>query len=516
MHKVVFLLVVLVGTYVFPQASNVLKHQRLDFEQFENALNNLQAKPTLHINKEQLTSYLKAAKDTLRNPLSPIEQFRVYSKLLAKLQDGHTTLQPSKAALKEWAREKQCLPFDVVFVNKKLFISPMHPKDAEEIAILEKNANKGTKGSKKPVKANKKVPTPGMEIYKIDSLTVEQWMKHIAPYLSSDENGIDFKYFQAGLFFDFYRYIALPSSSDSVKITFIAKRDTITTTIKHGYPLRHTLNTRLSNSKPATIEEKYGHFSIEKNKYGYFRFTNFVYAKGDEYNEFLKKSFESIQKKKIKYLIVDLRGNTGGAMQLEFLKYILDEGTDLGQYDIVKQVKRKQLRKMGVLMRQAPTKRYLQNKRLMRMGSLLKNEFTGELKIEKAYTSNRFKGKIVVITDEGSFSAAAILAAHLKTLADAKIVGQKAGGSFYGGNAGTLPVKLKKSKLVVNFNPNFFASNLFGEEIDADIKTPDSEAFDEDAIPQSTYEKNQKKGKVTEDQLLKFAEKLLKGKREED
>lgn len=492
----------------FPQASNVLKHQRLDFEQFEKALFELQAKPMLHINKEELTRCLKAAKDTLRNPLSPIEQFRVYSILIAKLQDGHTIIQPSKAAIKEWGKEKQCLPFDVVFINKKLYVSPMHPKDVEEIEAYSRNGNK--KVQKKPVKQNKKSLNPGMEIYKIDSLTVEQWMKHIGKYLSSDENGIDFKYYQAGLFFDFYRYVALPSKKDSVQITYIAKKDTISAYVKHIYPLRHTLNTRLNPAKPSSPEEKFGHFSIEKNKYGYFKFTSFLYARGDEYNEFLKKSFESLNKKKIKYLVVDLRGNTGGAMQVEFLKYILDEGTDLGQYDIVRQVKRKQLRKNGVLMRQSPTKRYLQNKRLVRLSSAFKNEITGELKIEKAYTSLLFKGKIVVLTDEGTFSAASILAAHLKTLANAKIVGQPAGGSFYGGNAGTLPVKLKKSKFVINFNPNFFASNLFGEEINPTIKNPDLEAENEDSIPQTTYEKNKKKAKPTEDSILKIAEKLLK------
>jgi C-terminal processing protease CtpA/Prc len=256
--------------------------------------------------------------------------------------------------------------------------------------------------------------------------------------------------------------------------------------------------------------EKFGHFSIEKNKYGYFRFYSFKDSKGKEYDAFLKESFEALSKKKIKYLIVDVRGNTGGSMQVEFLRYLLPEGTDLGQYSFVQKRKRSELRKLKTQMREQPTKVYLRNMRLLKMNASKTDLINGSMTIEKPHKHAEFKGNIVVITDEGSFSAGAMLASHLKTLRNAKIVGAPSGGTFYGGNAGTIPVKLKKSNLIVQFNPNFFASNLFGEEVSPEIKQPDVEVFNESQIPQETYEKNKKNKKVTEDKILRDAEKALK------
>ena len=137
-------------------------------------------------------------------------------------------------------------------------------------------------------------------------------------------------------------------------------------------------------------------------------------------------------------------------------------------------------------------------------------EENGPLKVGKHY-AEKFKGNLVVITDEGTFSAASILACQLKTLAKAKIVGTTAGGSFYAGNAGSLELVLKKSKLTIQLNPNFFSTHLYpASTIDSEIKNPDLETFSETEIPSIKFETNPKKVKPAEDPVIKQAEKLLK------
>jgi hypothetical protein len=84
-----------------------------------------------------------------------------------------------------------------------------------------------------------------------------------------------------------------------------------------------------------------------------------------------------------------------------------------------------------------------------------------------------YKGEIVVITDEGTFSSAAILACHIKTMSNAKIIGRAAGGSFYAGNAGTLLVKLPQSGFLIAINPNTFYSHLDRTDDPSAIKQPD-------------------------------------------
>lgn len=99
--------------------------------------------------------------------------------------------------------------------------------------------------------------------------------------------------------------------------------------------------------------------------------------------------------------------------------------------------------------------------------------FDGKIYSRSKGFENKFNGKIVVITDGGTFSAASILASHLKTLAGAKIAGMPAGGSFYCGNAGTLKVVLPNSRFQLAVNPNTFYSQLTKVENAQLIKQPD-------------------------------------------
>lgn len=490
-------------SFVFSQASPVLKHQRLDFEQFQQAFYKLEAKPFLHISEKELQENFQKLREDLRSPLSPLEQFRVYAAFVSRIQCGHTSVIPSKKVIREWGIQKQCLPFDVVMVNKKLFIAPMHPEDFLR-------PKKGEKVElKKPKKAKEKLDG-GTEIYAIDQKSIAEWMKLISPYISSDEDGIDFKYFNVGQLFDFYRYVALPVNKDSVEVRYIYKKDTLSQFVKLRQPLFYTLQARLDPKISKEKEKEFGTFSIEKNKYGYFRFESFKNGQGDKYEAFLKSAFEAMKKKKIDKLIIDLRGNTGGIIQTELLRYFVPAGTDAGKYTFEKQLSRKELRKLGVKMNHEATKTYLKNMKMSQKMLKKSNAYNGNL-IVSANFPEKYKGEIVVITDEGTFSAASVLACHLKTLAGAKIVGQTPGGSFYGGNAGTLQLHLKKSDLFIQLNPNFFKTQLdLPAEQDSSIKTPDLITFSETSIPAEKFTEYKKKVNPTDDPVIKAAEKLMK------
>lgn len=497
------LLSLLLRSLAFSQASPVLKHQRLDFEQFKDAFFAVEARPYLHISEDSLQAGLKKLREDLRSPNSPMEQFALYSAFMSKIQCGHTSVAPSKAVVRDWGSRKQCLPFDLVMVDKKLFISPIHPEDIPQ-------PKKGEPVVKQKAKKAKEMLDGGTEIWAIDQKSIPEWMQLIGPYISSDENGIDFKYHVAGQLFDFYRYLAAPEHKDSIRIDYIYKKDTLFQFVKLGYPLGHTLSDRLDVKETKKEQEKnFGTFSIEKSKYGYFRFESFKNSKGLKYEEFLKTSFEAMKKKKIDKLIIDLRGNTGGIIQTELLRYLLPSGTELGQYIFEKQLSRKQLRKMGVKMRHEATRTYLKNVKTSQKMS--KKSGNGHL-VVASNPLGVFKGDIIVITDEATFSAGSILAAHLKTLCKAQIVGETAGGSFYAGNAGTLQLHLKKSKLILQLNPNFFATQLYPGKIDPEIKKPELVTFSETLVPGEKFVplKQKKKTDPGNDPVIKAAEKQMK------
>ena len=217
-------------------------------------------------------------------------------------------------------------------------------------------------------------------------------------------------------------------------------------------------------------EQDMGKFDVQ-GKYGYFRFRSFKSCFGSKYESFLHDSFEELHRKKIDYLIIDLRGNTGGAMQYEFMRYISGEDIDLGKYVVSKP---KRPIENSHFVKISPD--YMKHIRASRLQKRLqrKGKFDdGKVKTDKIDPEFIYHGEIVVITDEGTFSSAAILACHLKTLANAHIIGRNSGGSFYAGNAGTITLKLPHSKLKILVNPNTFYSQLNPVINPIEIKVPD-------------------------------------------
>lgn len=504
LRNILFFTFLVVTSAIFGQASNVLKHQRLDFEQFKTALFAIQAEPNLHFPKDSLELVLNQMREKLRSPLSPSEQFLLYSEVISKLQCGHTAVQPSKKILREWYKAKQSLPFDLKMVQKKLYIAPIHPSDVKFQKAL--NESKNSKKTKAELK-NEKILQGGTEIIAIDGKTIAEWIEIFSPYLSSDENGIDFNYYVAGYYFDFYRSLFQVVPKNSIEIKVVSKRDTITTSVALGFPPINTIFERSKTPKKSKNELDFAEFAIDKS-IGYFKFSSFELAKGPEYNAFLKKSFEQLKSKKVKTLIIDLRGNNGGELQAELLRYFIKREETIGKYWFKKEISGAQLRKMGVKRFATPTRKYLKNHRRLKTKNI-------PLTIQPAPSSLYFDGDILVITDGGTFSAAAILASNLKTFRGAQLVGSPSGGTFFGGNAGTLPVQLKKSKLTVVLNPNLFESERTKNTADyQSVKQVDFAIEDESAIPTPKYGKP-KKIKFTEDELIKAALKAYRVKKRE-
>lgn len=302
-----------------------------------------------------------------------------------------------------------------------------------------------------------------------------QMMSEIAPFLSSDENGIDFKYFQVAQLFEFYRHMSSPFKEDSILVEYVSGPDTLEKYFQTGNAPVNSMNLRLKqmSDQYAMYEKNMGAFKIVRSKIGYFRFHSFKSSYGKDYELFLEKSFKRIKSKSIKKLIIDVRGNTGGAMQYSIMRYFVGDDVVLGRY-VVEKPKR--------LFEDSHIKKlnsdFFEHRRMSRIQKrknrqqLFKN---GEIKTSHVSEDLIYDGEIIVITDEGSFSSASILASHLKTLANAKIVGRRAGGSFYRGNAGTLSVQLPSSKLKMFVNPNTFYSHLWMPSNTLIIKGPDLE-----------------------------------------
>jgi hypothetical protein len=345
--------------------------------------------------------------------------------------------------------------------GKKLYTSRLRSDDYKVVNMSGTNAKRV-----KNIKGN-------YEVLSLNHKTTEEMMAEISPYISSDENGMEFKYHQVGQLFSFYRHMSDPYDQDSVEITYIKNSDTISTYMALGTAPINSINYRLQKAamEDAKIQKEIGTFTIENSNVGVFRFRSFTACNGNEYNHFLERSFRKIKSKEIKKIVIDLRGNTGGIMQYTFMSYFIGDDVDLGRYIVEKPKKGIETRHLKK--RNGEYRRHKWMSRVQRFRIWTNSFENGIVRSEPVNSDLIYDGEVIVITDEATFSSAAILACHLKTLADAKIVGRPAGGSFYRGNAGTIIAVLPNSKFKLLVNPNTFYSHLEAEEDPFEIKQPD-------------------------------------------
>lgn len=462
--KYIYFLLLIAG-FTMLTSSRIADHingQQEDYRIFSNVLKSKEGTLDMHLSADSVDFYLDILRRELETEKSSLEQFKLYSEMIARLNCGHTQVISNRTVQAEWLMEMKSLPIDVYLLGRRLIVGKIVPEDSENILRDKLSSREST------------YIKPGSEILMIDSLTVPEMMTGISRYISSDEGGMEFKYFQASQMFEFYRHLAFPLDKDSVMVKYVTpKSDTHVVYMQPGKAPIHSMNERLMQAAREYNESELdmGKFKVVNGKYGYFRFTSFSASSGNAYDAFLKESFEELKRKKVKYLVVDLRGNTGGVMQYEFIKYFVGEGINVGRYIIAKpysKSKNKYLRKVNM-----PYIRYAvlswQQKRKVRDGSF--NE--GTIMTDYVDPNLIYDGEVCVITNEGTFSSASILASQLKTMAKAYVVGRPAGGSFYSGNAGTLMLKLPESGLEFSINPNTFYSHLDPVEDPLAIKQPD-------------------------------------------
>jgi hypothetical protein len=439
-----------------------ISKQKRDLRILFDILQAKEGKIDLHISEDSITTIYDQAMSQLDEKKSQIELFKLFSQSVAKLQCGHTDLSFSPKVITEWVKLKNSLPLDYVLVGKKLFVNELDKQDF----------NMYTKGYKK-VKLYKTVPK-NAEIITIDGNSVSEMVQQFGISIPSDEDQWDFRYFKSAQLFEFYRSI-YSQAKDSIEVKYSTHKDTLSLFLKTGYPAVRSLLKRIDKFEKQ--EEKklkdHGKFSYIKSKYAYFRFLSFRESQGKAYEKFLEKSFKDIKKKKVTKLIVDVRGNLGGQIQSLFMSYIVGPNVYLGKYKLNKPYKRFTNRRID-----KSDKNFRIHKRYTRRYKKIVKKYSnydGEIYTHPINEEYKFNGEIIVVTDEGSFSASSILACHLKTLAKAKIVGQTAGGSFYAGNAGTLKAKLPYTGFHLYVNPNTFYTHLTLENgVDpSKIKKPD-------------------------------------------
>lgn len=455
----------------FVNTEVTVAQQLKDVDFLEKKIKKIQPSLYRYISKEALGKKFDSLKNTLNKPLKPNEFYFKISPLLASIGQGHSTM--GLLAPRFTSKERKEL-------NKKGTgpVSQFQYKWLDGKLIVTKN------NSKNPaIKI-------GTEVVMIDTVLPQNIFKKYRKTVTSDGYNQTFIpsifewrfnsyiYYELGIrdslkfhfkFKDstYSQYIKrLPKNDpkkNSAKKDSIAQKETKDLLVKK--PTQAELNlAKIQKKKDAKHKRMYGYepgsktyaksltFTATDSATAIFKIKNF--SKG-KYQTIYKEVFELLEKKKTKNLILDLRNNPGGGMdEIHNLYSFLTPDSTFQLIEDIKVTSQWSLLYMDIpkvfYAVTIPTYPILATLAYIKTNK----DATGDFRIKskesrlKPHNPNYFKGKIYVLINGGSFSAACILSSKLKQNKQITFVGQETGGDFNGTVAGiSASYKLPHSKL---------------------------------------------------------------------
>ena len=360
-------------------------------------------------------------------PLQEIEFLRLLRQTLMPLRCGHTTAIPSRAFYKYYrdAKPKPLFPLQIYARPEGVYVRYNGSSDTS-IAV-------------------------GDRILTVNQEYVYNLSRSILDFLPGDGYHNSFKQFHLSLNFPTY-YLFLKGPGYSYETGLIDSAGIFST---------HVLSLR-SSGKATTRQKPFRSFRIWKSdRFKHLgvlvRNPNVAILKIEGFGgseKWYASAFEMLEKKKIQSLVLDLRGNSGGSLfnANTLLTYLLADTFSLRFERVNQPIRLDGHSDMSFAMRftinafkwfPSSTKRI--SPTCERQGNWLVNRF----RFQPA-RHHRFAGKVIVLMDGGTFSAASLVAAAIRKHQRGLLMGEESGGAAEGSNAMVMPtLTLPRSKMRV-------------------------------------------------------------------
>lgn len=169
--------------------------------------------------------------------------------------------------------------------------------------------------------------------------------------------------------------------------------------------------------------------------------------------KFMDNALLKIEKKKSRYLIVDLRTNSGGwdVQGVELLTYLLKSDTPIRYYERLHAITNDSEFLAYSDLSEEDQKNIPNKLKLESDGTFtLREEENENLKLQYP-KPNRFRGKVYILMDERSFSTASEFLAVAKSNEIGVFIGEESGGAYEGGNGSSfVNFTLPNSMIAIN------------------------------------------------------------------
>ncbi|MFY7811204.1 MAG: S41 family peptidase [Flavobacterium sp.] len=497
-------------------SENLTKQQQIeDINYLQKKIYKYQPAIDLFISKEALDKKFDSIKQLTKTPKKSNELYLDIVSVVNSIKQGHNfvSLVAKKLTKKELKKitklgRNPYSQLDYLFENDQLFVLHNFSKDT----LIPNGAEVLKIGELTPLQIKKKywksIVSDGFNT----TFYNYSFAKRISIFAQAEIGIVDSLKYQFK-FKDsvFERVIYRPNFK---KEKTIVKKDTIAKKVLNQKELK--IKAKADRKKKALLgydseKKQYNKELTFKNNdstVAVLQIRNFMTG---NYKEFYQQTFELLQKKQTKTLILDLRNNPGG--RLNEIKVLASYFTDK-PYQLIEPVEITQrtslwettyLKGAPILLYPfiLPAYPFIKAVEYIKPKKNEKGTFNYQLSASKIQQPSKYnyKGKIYVLINGGSFSASCLLATYLKSIKNVTFVGEETGGGANQTTAGRMPFyELPHSKL--NFNVLLM-----------DIKpTNKSETFGRGIIPDVTinYSINDLVNKI--DPQMEWIEKDIKNK----
>lgn len=406
------------------------------------------AVPELHAgfdrytNKQAFTDKLNEVIKNLPNLITDAQAYLAVSEIMATLKCGHTyaNFYNQNAVTHHLVFDRpDKLPFTLQITDKQIFIV----KNLSNLKGIE----------------------PGSEIQTINGVPAAEIIAKLLTLVKADgdNNGkrlSDLQVTGLGKYeaFDIYFPLLFPAKKGNkytlqlLPIKSISNLEIDVTTISRQE--RKDLLFRKYNTKDLPADSLFQFKIINEGKTAYLKLGTFVdYNLGLDWKKFLANAFKTIEKKKIKSLVVDIRNNEGGttAIPVELLTYLTDKPIQVEKsMDLVRYQKMKPAYASFI---------DTWDKSLFNFTGKVEPYQQGYFKLLNTENSlagikpkkKVFKGAIVLLVNEANSSGTFLMAKIAKYNKLATLVGTETGGDNRGINAGVIGfLRLPNTKIEVD------------------------------------------------------------------
>jgi C-terminal processing protease CtpA/Prc len=398
-----------------PAAGNLTSAEaQADFDLMRKALEEAHTGLYRFTTKAEMDKAFGAQRAKLNRPMTKVEFQAVIAEALARIKCGHTGLTPDGETQAAVANARM-FPLRVLIEGRRLMVLSNDTPDDQTIR-------------------------PGMEIVEINGRKPGDILNRILPTITTDGDIETGKRARIQRNFGRYYWLLVEQTGDFVVKARAVAGKTVTTKLSGVKDPDREKNQNPVNAEAqaniAKLEWSRENLSLRflKNPdVAQIRVRGFG---GRDYPQWMEDTFKTLREKGTKALILDLRGNGGGADMYGamLVSYLTDKPFRYFDHINVKTI--------------SPSFKEHSDWRAEREGQLRQdmapNPAGGYLVTAKLHPGVAeqppgkypFMGKVFVLIDGGTFSTAADFCAVTHHLKRATFIGEETGGGYYGNNSG--------------------------------------------------------------------------------